>query len=395
MKILFCNYEYPPLGGGGGVINALLAEELAKRHEITVLTSQGLGLPREEAINNVRVIRAPVFFRRQKAAANIPSMLAYLPMGIRAGKKLLDRETFDIINTHFALPSGPVGDALSRLGRIPNVLSVHGGDLYDPSKFASPHRHAILRHWIRKLLRRANAVVGQSRNTLSNMQKYYTPEIEGIRIPLGINRPNVIITSRGEFGFSGDEFLFVTVGRLVARKAVDQLIGIMGHFKGKPVRLLIIGSGPQEQILREKASQLHITNQVQFMGHVSDEDKQKILKVSDAFISTSQHEGFGIVYLEAMSAGLPVICYNYGGQTDFLEDGKTGSVLSLNDTEAVFEACNTLINNKGYTQRLSEENMRRIESLYIDSCAKHYEEVFENLINKFKSGAMRDAQCEF
>ena len=44
MNILFCNYEYPPLGGGGGVVNALLAEELAKRHDVTVLTSQGLGL---------------------------------------------------------------------------------------------------------------------------------------------------------------------------------------------------------------------------------------------------------------------------------------------------------------------------------------------------------------
>ena len=204
MKILFCNYEYPPLGGGGGVINALLAEELAKRHEVTILTSQGLDLPHSETVNNVRIIRVPVFFRRQKAAANIPSMLAYLPMGISAGKKLLDSESFNIINTHFALPSGPVGEALSRYAHIPNVLSVHGGDLYDPSKFASPHRHLILRYWIKKLLRQADAVIGQSKNTLNNMQTYYTPEIEGIRIPLGINRPEAINPNRDEFGFSGE-----------------------------------------------------------------------------------------------------------------------------------------------------------------------------------------------
>ena len=71
MKILFCNYEYPPLGGGGGVINALLAEELSKRHDITVLTSQGLGIARDEVVRNVRVVRVPVYFRRQKAAANL------------------------------------------------------------------------------------------------------------------------------------------------------------------------------------------------------------------------------------------------------------------------------------------------------------------------------------
>ena len=382
MRILFCNYEYPPLGGGGGVINALLAEELAKHHDITVLTSQGLGLACDEVVNNVRIVRVPVFFRRQKAAANIPSMMAYLPMGIRTGRKLLAKESFDIINTHFALPSGPVGDALSRFSRIPNVLSVHGGDLYDPSKFASPHRHAILRYWIKKLIRQADAVVGQSNNTLHNMQKYYTPEIDGIRIPLGINRPEAITPKREEFGFSEGEFLFVTVGRLVARKAIDQLIGIMSRYRGKPVHLLIVGSGPQEQMLRNKASELGIASQIHFMGYASDHDKQKLLNISDAFISTSQHEGFGIVYLEAMAAGLPVICYDYGGQTDFLENGKTGFVISLNDTEAVFDACNAIIEDNTLIQNISKENSRRIESLYIDNCAKRYEEVFESILNQ-------------
>ena len=363
------------------MINALLAEELAKRHEVTILTSQGLELPHKETVNNVRIIRVPVFFRRQKAAANIPSMLAYLPMGISAGKKLLDSESFDIINTHFALPSGPVGAALSKYAHIPNVLSVHGGDLYDPSKFASPLKHLILRYWIKKLLRRADAVVGQSKNTLNNMHTYYTPEIEGFRIPLGINRPEVINPKREEFGFTDEEFLFVTVGRLVARKAINQLIDIMSNFKDKPAHLLIVGSGPQEQALRNRASELGITSQIHFMGHVSDQAKQKILNISDVFVSTSQHEGFGIVYLEAMAAGLPVICYDYGCQTVFLDNGKTGFVIPLNDTEAFFDACRNIMANKTLIKNIANENSQRIESLYIDNCALRYEKVFENLIN--------------
>lgn len=55
MKILFCNYEYPPLDGGGAV-NAQIAIELAKRHDVTVLTSQGFGLPKEETVDGVRII---------------------------------------------------------------------------------------------------------------------------------------------------------------------------------------------------------------------------------------------------------------------------------------------------------------------------------------------------
>src|ERR1700732_4794406 len=80
MRILFCNYEYPPLGGGGGVVMAALARELARRHTVTVLTSRAMGLPADGLDGGVRVIRAPVFFRREMAVANVASMLGYLPM---------------------------------------------------------------------------------------------------------------------------------------------------------------------------------------------------------------------------------------------------------------------------------------------------------------------------
>ena len=81
MHILFCNYEYPPLGGGGGVLNAALAAELAKRHSVTVLTSRALGLPAESVELGVRILRAPVVLRREAAAATFASMAAYASSG--------------------------------------------------------------------------------------------------------------------------------------------------------------------------------------------------------------------------------------------------------------------------------------------------------------------------
>src|SRR5918912_1333261 len=130
MRILFCNYEYPPLGGGGGIVNALLAQTMAKDHEVTVLTSNKGAFFTESVEDSVKVIRVPVLFRNHKAAANLLSMLLFIPMAITVGKKLIRANKYDIINTHFVLPSGPVGDNLSRSGGIPHVISVHGGDLY-------------------------------------------------------------------------------------------------------------------------------------------------------------------------------------------------------------------------------------------------------------------------
>ena len=331
MRILFCNYEYPPLGGGGGVINASLAEELAERHQVTVLTSGGLGLPPDTVAGGVRIIRVPVFFRRRHAAANLGSMMSYLPMGIRAGRRLLTAESFDIINTHFVLPTGPVGDSLARFARIPNVLSVHGGDLYDPSKWMSPHRHLVFRVIVRRLLRRADMVVGQSQNTLQNVSKYYTPELETKKIPLGIPRPVFQPASRERFDFTDDQVLLVTVGRLVARKAVDQLVAMMHELTDERAVLLIIGSGPQKEALQQQAVVLGVANRVRFFDNARNEEKFQLLQMADLFVSTSQHEGFGLVFLEAMACGLPVVCYDFGGQTDFLTDRVTGHVLNRSE----------------------------------------------------------------
>src|SRR5690606_30402476 len=192
MKILFCNYEYPPLGGGGGVVNAALAVELAKRHEVTVLTSRADGLPSREVVDGVDVVRVPVWFRRKRAVANFPSMLAYLVTGTLAGRRLVRAERFDVINTHFALPTGPVGHAVSRAARVPNVLSVHGGDLYDPSKRSSAHNHAVLRASVRRIALGADAVVAQSADTRDNLRRFFAPEVQPHVIPLGIARPPVV-----------------------------------------------------------------------------------------------------------------------------------------------------------------------------------------------------------
>ena len=137
----------------------------------------------------MRIVRAPVFFRREFAVANFPSMLAYVPAATLRGLTLRRSGTFDVINTHFVVPSGPVGHVLRLIYRIPNVLSVHGGDLYDPSKASSPHRHAWLRAPIRYLLKRADRLVGQSRNTLEHVESFYGVHRPSELIPLGIERP--------------------------------------------------------------------------------------------------------------------------------------------------------------------------------------------------------------
>ena len=300
MRLLLCNYEYPPLGGGGGVVMAALARELARRHEVFVLTSGGLGLPRSEVDSGVQVRRAPVWFRNSLAVANLPSMLMYLPSGLAAGVKLLSQQRFDVINTHFVVPTGPLGAALATLFSVPNVVSVHGGDLYDPSKKMSPHRQPLLHPAIRRMLRRADAVVGQSKDTLERVRSIYHVDRATDLIPLGIERPPPRSQdARQQLDIPESSFVMVAVGRVVARKAAPQLAEVLAGLRDPQALLLVVGDGPEAGAVLRAASERGVAGQLRHLGQVSDATKYLALSAADVFVSTSQHEGFGLVFLEA------------------------------------------------------------------------------------------------
>ena len=377
MKILFCNYEYPPLGGGGGVVMAALARELARRHEVTVLTSQALGLASAATEGGVRIVRVPVFFRRQLAVANMPSMIAFLPSGALKGLGLMRSGRFDVINTHFVVPSGPVGQLLSRVNGIPNVLSVHGGDLYDPSKQSSPHRHAWLRAPIRYMLNAADEVVGQSRDTVRHVAEIYGVGRPIELIPLGIERPPAVAgVPRAELGLAPDAFVMVTIGRLVARKSTLQLVHALASCGRADTHLVVVGDGPDTAALQNAAAAAGVTERVHLLGHVSDAQKYRALAAADIFVSTSQHEGFGLVFLEAMAFGLPVVCYDRGGQTDFLKSRETGHVSKLNDLADFTRALVELHDHPDVRRDIGRQNLQRVEAFFIDRCAERYEGVF-------------------
>lgn len=387
MRILFVNYEYPPLGGGGGVVNAWLAEELARRHDVTVLTSGAFDLPEREITNNVEIIRSKTLFRRQMAVANLPSMASFVIGGARRGRKLVSSRDFDVMNTHFALPTGPVGTSISRSRQIPNVLSVHGGDLYDPTKWMSPHRHAVLRSLVRHIVACADAVVGQSRNTNENLMRYYHPPTEPRLIPLGIPRPIAPTVDRKELGIARNDFVMITIGRLVARKGIDQLITVLARLSREDARLVVVGDGPDLDALRQQAMQQRLSSRVTFTGFVSEQQKVNWLAASDIYVSTSQHEGFGLVFVEAMAQGLPIVCYDNGGQTDFLASGVNGAIVPLNDMEAFTRAVRDLKDDVEKRRAISARNLKQVEQLFIEHCASQYEDLFHLVTTRRRGGA--------
>jgi glycosyltransferase involved in cell wall biosynthesis len=278
---------------------------------------------------------------------------------------------------------------LGRVHRISNILSVHGGDLYDPSKAGSPHRHAWLRAPIKYLLERADRLVGQSRNTLEHVESIYGVRRKTELIPLGIERPPEVASARAAFGLANDAFVMVTVGRVVPRKATVRLVKALEAAERPNAHLLIVGDGPDCEAVRRAAVEAHLADRVHLTGQLSEERKFQALASADVFVSASQHEGFGLVFLEAMAYRLPIICFDHGGQTDFLVSGETGFVVRLNDHDSFTRAIVQLHDSPPLAKRMGQFNANRVEDYFIDRCAQRYEAVFEEAVSGRAGAALK------
>ena len=379
-NVLIVTYEYPPLGGGGGVIFRDLAEELAREIDVTVLTSGRKGLAPRERQGRLEIVRVPVLMRDAESTASLPSMLSFFPSSLWTGWRLLRERDFDLVHSSFAVPSGPSGLLLARRFRLPHVLSLHGGDVYDPSKALSPHKTPLLKQTVRWVMHASDRVVAQSSDTRRRaMSIYGPPRVD--TVPLAIRPPRFETVAREALGLglAAQDIVLVTVGRLVARKGLDELLEILAGLADPRFKLVVVGEGPERERLQTRARECGLGDAVIFTGFVAEETKWQILAASDLYVSTSLHEGFGIVFLEAMENRVPVICYDRGGQADFVSD-QVGRLVPLGESKRFGDALRALADDPEQRARLGENAKRLAADYTIQRYAERYQTIYSECL---------------
>jgi glycosyltransferase involved in cell wall biosynthesis len=134
--------------------------------------------------------------------------------------------------------------------------------------------------------------------------------------------------------------VLMTVGRLDSKeryKGFDEVLELIPRLrKNIPnIKYLIVGDGPDRKRLEEKVRNLNITQEVIFTGYISEKLKADYYRLSDVFVMPSRKEGFGIVFLEAMACGIPVIGSISDGSSEALLDGKLGELVDPKDKKEI------------------------------------------------------------
>ena len=180
---------------------------------------------------------------------------------------------------------------------------------------------------------RADLILAVSRDTRARVLSWARIEPERVRVANNTFAEDFApgATTRARFGL-GDEFVFLTVGRLDAReryKGHDRLIRLLKRFDflGRTPLYLIAGDGDDRRRLEVLARRCGVAHQVRFLGHTAREDLPDLYRSAELFVLPSTGEGFGIVLLEAMACGVPATALGVGGTADALADGDLGRTL--------------------------------------------------------------------
>ncbi|MCC6548333.1 glycosyltransferase family 4 protein [Candidatus Sumerlaeota bacterium] len=378
-RLLFCNYEFPPIGGGGGTCSKYLARELARRgHMVDVLTTGYGALPPVARRGNLTIHRlnAP---RAKPGQSNPKEMAAY---SLIAAATLLAGRIHkpDVVVSFHSIPSGLAAFPYCKLRGVPHISLLRGGDVpgWLPERMATWHRLTLPIN--RLVVYTSAACLANSDGLRALAQRAFPRKKIGV-LQNGVDLREFSPPSPPRSTWQRGYIQLLFVGRITAQKGIDVLLRAMARerFATWSWKLDIVGDGPQLAEYVELAKQLGIIGRVGFHGWMQHRDLRKRYDDADVLVFPSRYEGMPNTVLEATACGLPVIATRTAGTVQILQDGVNGRLVNIDDEPALSAAIEELMSRHPLRMRMGDTARRIAEEKWSWS-ARAVE--LENLINR-------------
>lgn len=382
MKILFLNYEYPPLGGGAANATAYLLDEFSRMLDVHVdlVTSSVDDVYHRETLSDAIVIhRLPI----GKNAKNlhfqsIKDLLVYSFKAYFFARKLLKQEKYDVVQAFFTVPSGAIAWKLRREFGVPYIVSLRGSDVPGYSD-----RFGFLYPFLRPIARcvwgRAAAVISNSQG-LKELALRTNPRQEVGIIPNGVDVKHFMPAQKGSE--NGSKIIKLTLGasRVTDRKGIKYLIEAIDLLKDEfEFSLKVIGEGNAKARLEQMVQELGLEKWITFVGRIPREETLPYYQEADVFVLPSLNEGMSNAMLEALACGLPIIATRTGGAEELVREGVNGLLIKQEDAHDLARALRALVSDADMRSRMGEESRTLAESMSWENVAQQYVEVYRHV----------------
>lgn len=352
MRVLQVGKYYPPVEGGIESHVEAVSEGLATRYDVTVLAFNTSGRTEEETRNGVRVIRVATMGRVLRTEM--------APMFYAWFRRLRNA---DLIHLHTPNPIGELA-CLSAPRGTPLLITYHS----DVVRWRLLER--LDRIVLQRLMKRADRVIAFTRRYVESSPVIRHHAAKCAIIPHGID-PTEFTRGpaiEGRVRRLRDEHgprIVLFVGRLVYYKGLDILIRAMADVAG--AKLLIAGDGPLREPLTALAREMGLTSRITFLGRVSQEERAACYHASDLLVLPATHrsEAFGVVQVEALACGLPIVSTNIDSGVPFVnQDGITGLIVEPGDAAGLSAAILRILSDASLREAMAGEGRRRAQSLF-------------------------------
>jgi len=377
LRILVLNYEYPPLGGGGGSFAAALCAQMVKMgHSIRVVTGYYRGLPRVEVRDGVTIYR-PRSWRRHQHTCGVGEMGLFLLTGFFPALRQTLTWRPHLLQAHFAVPTGVLSWVIRLLTGVPYVLSTQLGDVPGGVPDQTDHLFKWLKPFTVPIWRAAAQVTVPSRHIRALAQPSY-PGVPLEVVHNGINLEGQALSPVA----SHQPVRLIFAGRFSPQKNLLFLIKVLQQVKDLGWRLELLGDGPEMPLIRAHVNLAGLARRVHFHGWVAPEQVAAIMSQGDILVLPSLAEGLPLVGVQALAAGLAILGSDIGGVVEVVQSGLNGFLCPANDTGGFAGALRVMLTTDGLLPKMKAASRSLAEAFAIPNIAAQFQGIFQRVVGR-------------